>query len=77
MGNKNSALDKSSEYLDELELLAETAGAVAVARIVQKLIHPDPKTYLGKGKMDELSLMTKQEKVKLVIFDDETYPISS
>ncbi len=74
VGNKNSALDKSSEYLDELELLAETAGAVAVARIVQKLIHPDPKTYLGKGKMDELSLMTKQEKVKLVIFDDELTP---
>lgn len=74
VGNKNSALDKSTEYLDELELLAETAGAISVGRIVQKLIYPDPKTYLGKGKMEELYLMTKQLKVKLVIFDDELTP---
>jgi len=74
VGSKNSALDKSKEYLDELELLAETAGALTVGRIVQKLIYPDPKTYLGKGKMDELSILVKQQRVQMVIFDDELSP---
>lgn len=74
VGEKNSALDKSEEYLNELELLAETAGALTVARLVQKLMYPDPKTYLGKGKMDELALLVKEKDAGLVIFDDELSP---
>jgi GTP-binding protein HflX len=74
VGPKNSALDKSEEYLEELELLAETAGALTVAKLVQKLMYPDPKTYLGKGKMDELAILVEEKEAGLVIFDDELSP---
>ena len=74
VGQKNSAFDKSEEYLEELELLAETAGALTVAKLVQKLMYPDPKTYLGKGKMDELATLIKEKEAGLVIFDDELSP---
>jgi GTP-binding protein HflX len=66
--------DHSKEYLDELELLANTAGAISLGRVVQKLDYPDPKTYLGKGKMEELKILLKQNKAGLVIFDDELSP---
>ncbi len=42
------------EYLDELAFLAETAGAVTVKRFTQKMLHPDSKTFVGKGKLDEI-----------------------
>lgn len=71
---KNTGQDHSKEYLDELQLLAETAGAKTVGRITQKLIYPDPKTYLGKGKLEELTKMLRQNKAGLVIFDDELSP---
>ncbi len=74
VADKNNAKDKSEEYLEELELLASTAGAITIKKIVQKLIHPDPKTYIGKGKVEELALFVKDNKVDLVIFDDELSP---
>lgn len=43
-----------TEYLDELAFLAETAGAITVRRFTQRLAHPDSKTYLGKGKLEEI-----------------------
>ncbi len=74
VGHKNTMHDKSEEHLDELQLLAETAGAVTVKRLVQKLVYPDPKTYLGKGKMVELVALVKETGAGLVIFDDELSP---
>ncbi len=59
------------EYMDELSFLAETAGAVTVKRFVQKLQHPDSKTFVGKGKLQEITDYVKQKNIDLVIFDDE------
>src|SRR5215218_7794778 len=59
------------EYLEELAFLAETAGAVAVKRFVQKLSHPDSKTFVGKGKLEEIKNYVQLKNVDVVIFDDE------
>ena len=61
-----------NEYLDELTFLAETAGAIAVKRFTQKLPHPDSRTFVGKGKLEEIKkYVVMQRDVDLVIFDDE------
>ena len=60
------------EYLDELEFLALTAGAVTVERFIQKLSHPDPRTFIGSGKVQVISqFLERHEEVNLVIFDDD------
>jgi len=59
------------EYLDELAFLAETAGAVAVKRIIQKLPHPDSRTFLGKGKLEEIKNYIADKNIRIAIFDDE------
>jgi GTP-binding protein HflX len=60
-----------TEYLDELSFLAETAGANEVKRFYQKLEHPDSKTFLGKGKLEEIKKYIDTHQVDIVIFDDE------
>lgn len=62
------------EYLDELEFLAETAGAVVVSRFVQKVESHHPGTLIGKGKLEEISLYVKENNVDLVIFDEDLTP---
>ncbi len=59
------------EYMDELAFLAETAGAVPVKRFTQKLAHPDSKTYIGKGKVEEIRSYVQGKDIRVVIFDDE------
>lgn len=59
------------EYLDELAFLAETAGAVAVKRFIQKLPHPDSRTFLGKGKLEEIRNYVAGKDIRIAIFDDE------
>ena len=59
------------EYLDELAFLAHTAGAVAVKRFTQKLAHPDSKTFVGKGKLEEIKEYCQQKDIRVIIFDDE------
>ena len=60
------------EYLDELEFLAETAGAKSVKRFTQKMAHPDSKTFLGKGKLEEIkNYILLKGNITIVIFDDE------
>jgi GTPase len=61
-----------NEYLDELAFLAETAGATTVKRFTQKLQHPDSKTFVGKGKLEQIKqfILLKGD-VNIVIFDDE------
>ena len=59
------------EYLEELAFLAETAGAVTVKTFMQKLDHPDSKTFVGKGKLEEIREYVERKSVDLVIFDDE------
>ncbi len=63
--------DRLNEYLDELQFLAETAGAKTLKRFTQKLDHPDPKTFIGSGKLTEICEYIKQHEVDIIIFDDE------
>jgi len=61
-----------NEYLDELAFLSETAGVIAVKRFTQKLPHPDSRTFVGKGKLEEIKkYVNLHSDVELVIFDDE------
>jgi GTP-binding protein HflX len=62
------------EHIDELEFLAETAGAITKYRILQKLSYPNPKTYVGTGKLEEIKQYIKAADIDLVIFDDELSP---
>ena len=65
---------KTEEYLDELSFLAETAGAEPVARFTQRLDYPNPRTYVGTGKLEELQQYVEENEIGLVIFDDELSP---
>ena len=66
--------DKLKEYLDELEFLTYTAGGEVVKRYSQKLDRPDPKTFIGSGKMEEVRNFVQENEVGTVIFDDELSP---
>jgi len=68
---KDQTETQVSEYLDELAFLAETAGAVTVKKFRQKLAHPDSRTYIGKGKLEEIKNYVQGKDIKIVIFDDE------
>jgi GTPase len=71
---QNQSEEKLKEYLDELEFLTFTAGGEVVKRFSQKLERPNPKTFLGTGKMEEISYYIKDNNVSTVIFDDELSP---
>jgi GTPase len=60
-----------NEYLEELAFLAETAGAMTIRKFVQKLAHPDSKTFIGKGKLEEIKSYIQGKDIRVVIFDDE------
>lgn len=66
--------EKVKEYLDELEFLAETAGAKSLKRYTQKLDKPHPHTFIGSGKIAEISAYIKENKIDLALFDDELSP---
>ena len=63
--------EQVKEYLEELAFLAETAGAKAVKRFMQKLPHPDSRTFVGKGKLEEIKEYIQGRDINIVIFDDE------
>ena len=63
--------DQVREYLDELAFLSETAGAIAVERFTQRLPHPDSRTFVGKGKLEEIKQYVASRDIDVVIFDDE------
>ena len=60
-----------NEWLDELAFLAETAGAVTVKRFVQKLPHPDSRSFVGMGKLEEIKNYVQGRDIRIIIFDDE------
>jgi GTP-binding protein HflX len=68
---KDQTYEQATEYLDELAFLAETAGAVALKRFTQKMLRPDSKTFVGKGKLEEIKEYITGRNVDTVIFDDE------
>ncbi len=71
---QNQSEEKLREYLDELEFLTFTAGGEVVKRFSQKLERPNPKTFLGTGKMEEIEQYIKTHQISTVIFDDELSP---
>lgn len=66
--------DQVKEYLDELEFLAETAGAKGVRKFTQRLERSHSRTYIGSGKLEEIKTFITEQDIKLVIFDDELTP---
>lgn len=71
---QNQSEEKLTEYLDELEFLTFTAGGEVVKRFWQKMDKPNPKTFLGTGKIEEIHLYVKENDISSVIFDDELTP---
>ena len=68
---KDQTESQVNEYLDELAFLAETAGAVTVKRFTQKLTHPDSRSFVGKGKLQEIKGYVESKDIRVIIFDDE------
>tara|TARA_X000001036_G_scaffold439397_1_gene490401 strand:+ start:2720 stop:3883 length:1164 start_codon:yes stop_codon:yes gene_type:complete len=72
--NKDQNKIKSNEFLDELEFLALTAGSIVKERFFQKIDSPNPKTLIGKGKINEIHSFIKSNFIETIIFDDELSP---
>jgi GTP-binding protein HflX len=68
---KDQTEQEVHEYLDELAFLAETAGAIAVRKFIQKLAHPDSRSFVGKGKLEEIKKYCEGRDINMLIFDDE------
>ena len=66
--------DQAYEYLDELAFLARTAGARPLRNFTQRLPHPDGKTFIGRGKMEEVKLYVEENEIDIIIFDDDLTP---
>ncbi|HNY14963.1 MAG TPA: GTPase HflX, partial [Bacteroidales bacterium] len=62
---------ETEDFLNELSFLAETAGAQPVRRFIQKLAMPDPRTFLGSGKTEEVAQFVSENDIDIAIFDDE------
>jgi GTP-binding protein HflX len=71
---RNHRQEIIDEHLDELAFLAETLGITSAGKVVQNLAHPDPRTYIGKGKFTELKNEVIKQKISHVIFDDDLSP---
>ncbi|RLD63551.1 MAG: GTPase HflX, partial [Bacteroidetes bacterium] len=72
--NQEQDENQLKEYLDELAFLAETAGAEPIHRFTQKIEFPNPKTFVGSGKLIEIGQYIRDNEIDLVIFDDELSP---
>ena len=66
--------EQEKEYLEELAFLVETAGGITIKQFTQKLQRPDVRTYVGKGKLEEILAYVTVEEIDLVVFDDELTP---
>ena len=71
---QNQSEEKLNEYLDELEFLTYTAGGEVVKRFSQKMERPNPKTFVGTGKIEEINLFVKENDISTLVFDDELSP---
>ena len=76
VGVTNSSQDefKLNEYLEELEFLTITAGGTVVKKFKQKVVNPNPKFFIGKGKMEDIRKFINNNKVSMIVFDDELSP---
>ena len=71
---QNQDEEKLNEYLDELEFLTFTAGGEVIKRFSQKIDKPNPKTFVGTGKLEEIASYIKENEISTIIFDDELTP---
>ena len=74
---QNQDEEKLKEYLDELEFLTFTAGGEVIKRFSQKMDKPNPKTFVGTGKLEEIAIYIKENDISTIIFDDELTPSQS
>ena len=70
----NVTSNQANEYLEELAFLAKTAGAKPIKNFTQRLLRPDNKTFIGKGKMEEVLTFVKENAIDVLIFDDDLTP---
>ncbi|TNF26737.1 MAG: GTPase HflX, partial [Bacteroidetes bacterium] len=70
----NDTEEKVAEYMDELEFLSMTAGLETKKQFTQKLKKPDPRTFVGSGKVEEIDAYVKEHKIDVVVFDDDLSP---
>lgn len=75
VSTRTASREELADSLDELELLADTAGADVVARMTQDRDRFEPATFIGKGKVDELRTLVQEQRIPLVIFDDDLTPV--
>ena len=74
VATQHEDFDQVMEYLDELAFLVDTAGGIPVKKFIQKLAYPDPRTYVGAGKLEEIREYLQSNPADLVVFDDELSP---
>lgn len=74
IATRQQPMERVTEYLEELAFLVDTAGGIPVKRFIQKLEYPDPRTYVGKGKMVEIQKYMEENPADMVVFDDELSP---
>lgn len=74
LSNQKQSVQKTKEYLDELEFLASTINIKSIAKFSQNLEQPDKRTFIGKGKLEEIRGFIEQEEIQVVIFDDDLSP---
>ena len=74
VATKQQDMERTLEYLEELAFLVDTAGGIALKKFIQKLEYPDPRTYVGSGKLAEIQEWIESHKVDMVVFDDELTP---
>lgn len=74
LGSKSESDERMEEMMDELEFLSQTLSIEIVGKFTQKLEHPDPRTFVGKGKVDEIKTFCTVEKIDVVVFDDDLSP---
>ena len=72
--NESQDEEKLKEFLEELEFLSVTAGGKVVKKYTQRINTPNPKTFIGKGKIDEIQKYIKSKDISIVVFDDELSP---
>jgi len=70
----DTPFDKVNEYLSELAFLVDTAGGIAIKKVIQNLPYPDPRTYLGSGKLEEVKNIIIDLEIQIAVFDDELSP---
>ena len=74
LGEKGSDEQLMKDHLDELAFLAETANILTDKRFTQRLPHPDPRTFIGSGKLEEVKDFVEEHNTDVVIFDDDLSP---